>query len=550
MILGIPLPYRVQILAEMSSLLSAPVFVNDTFLKFRIPFGDYDPFDFELQFKNNLGEEVVLHNPFELYAPVIDSIPGSFGFRETVVLYGKHLTNSPSNKNNILFLDEIDIEVSQHSKDSIVFTLPWQVQKYQYDVLVKAQLQEVTKLGGLQVAAPQLDSVSKKDVEIGEQVTIYGSYFYPYQPNLNHIYFQGNRAEVLEAYRDSLVIKIPMGPYKSRYINNLKISLFEKEVTLDVDLNLTSTWYMYGFKRSSDISNFNGVGEVTDWGFWANNAYYLNVYRQYENHQIRNDVLYRYTPETDNWEEIDLPIPPENLKDAEVLQFFPLQGSNIVYLYINQAENNFYKFNIKTGELLQLKDFAARDFLQIATGFFANGNFYLGLGYTSNPSQVSNKKFWRYSEGANSWTEITSMPDVHDTWPRFGTSLFKNGNTVYIGNGHEQAYDFWEFSPNETWTRKSDVQNPSGNTVDVQNGTSGFYYDYLRSNFWEFDIPSNLWTKREDLKIKGYPYGHETMFIHDNYVYFVVYLNDYGPDGTPFFRYDQAILRTELSNFN
>lgn len=526
-----------------------PVLINDSVIKFKIPFGSYDPFNFVIKLKND-NEEKVLQNPYELYPPVIDSIPGLFGLRERVVLYGKHLLNPEWSKNNILFLDDLEIQVSSHTRDSIVFDLPWEVQKFEYDVLVKAQLQEVRMGIGLKIQPPAFERVSKSSVQIGEVITIYGSYFYPHMPDLHEISFQGNRAEVVEAYRDSLKVKIPMGPYKTRGITKLKIKLFESEKTYDVDMNITSTWYMYGYKRDHVITGgMSSVGNITRWSFAANGAYYFNVYRKNGESWPINNILYKYSPENDEWEEINLPIPEEDMVFGELLEFYPKEGTNDVFIYIHRSRDNFYKFNVRTGDLVKLKDFHHEPLLLHGTGFYANGNFYYGLGYTNDPGMEINKKFWKYNESTDNWSGIGNMPDVNETYPRFGTSIFRNGNSVIISNGHEQAYDLWEFTPNETWIRKADVLNPATNAIYVQKDQKGFYYDYIRRNFWEYNIPGDQWTRRDDLKIENYGTGHQTMFIHGNYVYYVGYLMEYGPDGTPYFRYDHAILRTELSNF-
>ena len=525
------------------------ILLNDSLIKFRVPFGNYDPFDFQLKLEDE-EQDTILHNPFELYAPVIDSIAAKPRFNELVVLYGKHLTNYPGKRNDILFLDDMEMDVISHSPDSLVFHLGWEVQKFEYDILVKAQLQEVSKAGGLKIAPPAFKKLSKTEVEIGENITIHGANFYLHRPGLHEVSFQGNRAEVLEAYRDSLIVKIPMGPYKSRKIDELKIKLFEKETIFDVDMNITSTWYMYGYKKDQVITGGSAsVGTITRWSFNANNRFYFNVFRDNGNYSPINNILYEYTPETDHWEEIDLPISSQQMDFGEVLEFYPEVGTSNVYVYIQRDSNNFYKFNVQTRELIQLKDFPTELTLHNGTGFSFNGNFYYGLGYTQNWGVIKNKLFWRYAPGSDTWTEIGPMPDVHAEYVRDAAGVFRTNNSVIIANGHEYAYDVWEFSTDETWSRKNDVFSPAANGNHIQKEQKGFFYNYLGGDLWEYDIPSDHWTKRDDIKIENYPNGNETMFIHGNYVYYVGYLLDYGPEGTPYFRYDHAILRTELSNF-
>ncbi|WP_084625592.1 IPT/TIG domain-containing protein [Salinimicrobium xinjiangense] len=526
-----------------------PLLLNDSVIKFKIPFASYDPADFQLKLKNK-NEEKILINPYELYAPVIDSIPGMFAFNDTIVLYGKHLLIFPYQNNNILYLNEQDVPVISHSRDSIVFKLPYQFSEYEYDVLVKAQQQQAKMDAGLKIQPPSVSGFSKTSVEIGEVISIYGSYFYPGRANLHEVHIQGLKAEVVEAYRDSLQVRIPLGPYKSRKIDELKIKLFEKEIIPPVDLDITSTWYMYSFKKDREITGGSAsVGTITRWSFKANDAFYFNVFRDNGNYSPINNILYKYTPDTDHWEEIDLPIPSELMEFGEVLEFYPQEGTNNVFIYIQRKTENFFKFNLQTGELVAMKDFPADRVLHYGTGFHLNGNFYYGLGFFQDPDQIINKALWRYEPGADTWTEIDPMPDVDNMNPRFGASVFRKANSVVIANGYEYAYDVWEFSSNETWTRKNDLPNPATDAINVQTGGKGYFFNYLGNDFWEYDIPSDHWTRREDLKLKTYGTGHETMFIHGDYVYFVGYLNNYAPDGAPFLRYDHAILRTELSNF-
>lgn len=526
----------------------SPVLLNDTIIKFKIPFGDYDPFNFQLKLEDN-GDTLVLQDPYQLYAPVIDSIPERFGFAEKITLYGKHLTNPASNWRGILYLNELEVDVLSHSRDSIVFELPWEAQKFQYDVRVKAQLQEVSSPGALKIQPPSFERLSKTSVDIGEVITLYGSYFYPNQPGLNKISFQGNRAEVLEAYRDSLKVRIPMGPYKSREIKELKIQLFEKESLFSVNMDILSTWYMYGYKRDYDISHgTGGVGNISPWSFAANGAFYFNVYRRNSRNIAINNVLYKYTPEDDQWEEIDLSSLSVEFDFGDRLEFYPQRGTPNVLIYLYRDTDNLYKLNLETREVVQLKDHPIDQFLQHGIGFHLNGNFYFGHGYTWDMGTHPNRMFWRYDYNSDTWTEIGAMPDATDGYSRLGTSIFYTANSVIIGNGHDIAYDQWEFSANETWTRKADILDPTSNAIHVQKNQKGFYYNYLGPHIWEYDIPGDQWTRRDDLQIGYYSTGHETMFIHDNYVYYVGYLQDYTPDGTPYFRHDHAILRTELSN--
>ena len=132
---------------------------------------------------------------------------------------------------------------------------------------------------------------------------------------------------------------------------------------------------------------------------------------------------------------------------------------------------------------------------------------------------------------------------------RNAPSIFKNNGKFYIGNGEERTTNFWEYTPDNTWVRKSDVTKPVQYAINVQVNDRGFYYHNILKNFWEYNIGTDTWLERNDLKAEGYSFGHEYMFIHNNYVYLVGYQSGYPPDNSPFTRYDHIILRTELTNF-
>ena len=514
------------------------VFNNDTLIKFKVPYDGFDPLDFIIQIDNGEGVEnvEVLSTPFELYKPIIDSIPVNLNYDREVVIYGKHLTNSPLTKYDIVYFNNQNINVKSHSKDSIVFQLPNNIQRFNHNILIKAQLQELELINGVKIPEPSIVGTSKSDIKAGEELMIYLKNFQPNIMRSKSFFIENNKAEILESYKDSILIKMPIGPYESRNLENLKIEVFEKEFSNNLDLKLTSKWYLWDSKSDYELTGgLASVGNLTFWSFYDNNLAHFNVYKN--NDKTLNNAIFSYNPENKQWKESIIPIDTKDMSFGNVFYFFPLYDGEYTYLYISRKTNNFYKYNFKTNTLVQLRDFVNDELIQQPTGFVNNGSLYFGLGYKGETSVFQNRTIWKYQEMNNSWEKITEIPLVNDSDLRNGVSVFKYNGKFYIGNGNEHTTNFWEYTPDNQWVRKEDIPYSSQYAINVQVNERGFYYNkYLRS-FFEYDIIKDEWIERNDLSVEEYNLRHEYMFIHNNYVYFVGEKNKH------------LILRTELSNF-
>tara|TARA_R110000744_G_scaffold74008_1_gene148020 strand:- start:7832 stop:9697 length:1866 start_codon:yes stop_codon:yes gene_type:complete len=528
------------------------LFNNDSIIQFELPYFGFEPDSLNIKIDNR-DTIIDYKNAFQLYLPEIDSIPSNFGLKDTVVVYGKHLTNQPEARDGIIELNNNRISVLDHNKDSIRFILPYNVNKHENNLLLKAQLRELSKEKAVIIQDPVISGVSKDSLLIGESITIYGSNFFEFKDYLHEVYIGEKRAEIEQVYGDSIIVKVPLGPYEDRDIDVVTVKVVDKEVTQDLGLYLKNIWYLYGYKRNGEISRTAGLAQISNESFYHDNAYYFSVY-DYDDKVVNstpnNYRLYKYTPENNTWEkQIDIPLSVAGR--PEQIQIFP-KANGELYLYVNREFDNFYKYNFLNGELLKLEDFDYDSYLGDVIGFYQNDSFYFGGGYAnkfSGTSVFKNRKFWKYSEVMDSWTNISEIPDVPGQYQYSSYSnYFENNGKIYICNG-DKAYETWEFTPDETWVRKADLNNPISQTVFTQIGDKGFFYHYLDRLFYEYDITNDIWSRREALKVEGYNLYRETMFVHDGYVYLVGSQNSYTPDYTDFFNYDHIILRTEISNF-
>ena len=531
------------------------LFNNDSLVQFELPYWGFDPDSLHIEIDNR-DSIANFRNAFQLFQPEIDSIPSNFGFRDTVVVYGKHLTNHPEAKDNIVEINNERITVIDQNKDSIRFLLPYNTDKHDNDILVRAQLRELNKEKGVVIPDPIISGVSKDSLLIDENLTVYGSNFFEYRDYLHEVYIGTNRAEIEEVYSDSIVVRVPLGPYTERNINNIRVKVVEKEVSEDLGLYLKNTWYQYGRIDARGLTDGRyDWDHISRWSFGYNSSFYTLQFRGSGGFYGNPDKIgfVKYDPEGNSWQimpDIDIDFDPDRI---DRFYTFSLNDGN-VYIYVARETNNFYKYNLMSNTLTPLQDFTNIEIVNNPMGFVLGNTFYFGMGYTGETSITPNRKFWKFEEGSNLWGYISEMPFVAGQGLGYHSNYFINNGKAYIGNG-ERLYDIWEFTPDVSWVRKTDLINPVSETVFLTIEGSGYYHErhYLGHTggvFHQYDTNLDKYQIREDLTITGYLLDRRSMFVHDGFVYFIGYTSSPNlPDYSSIKRYDHVVLRTELSNF-
>ena len=530
------------------------LFNNDSIIQFELPYWGFNPDSLNIEVDNR-DTIVAFSNAFQLYDPVIDSIPNNFGLRDTVVVYGKHLTNSPNSIDGIVELNNGRIGVLDHNKDSIRFFLPYSVNKHENDLLVRAQLREILMEKAVVIPDPVISGVSKDSLLIGENLTIYGSNFFEYKDYLHEVYIGENRAQIEQVYSDSIVVKVPLGLYQNRNINDVRVKVVEKEVTKDLGLYLKNIWYQFGRIDNVGLSGLVDRGHTSNWSFYYNNIFYSLQDREggFCSGDFKKLGFSKYNLIGNSWETLpDIQIACDSGRFSGFYTFSLNDGN--VYIYLARETDNFYKYNLESGSLTSLNDFQNTEVVKKPMGFILNNSFYFGMGYTGSGSITPNRKLWKFDESNNSWGYVSEMPFVEGQGRGYHSNYFIKDDKAYIGNG-EQLYDLWEFSSNAQWTRKTDFINPASETAFFQIGNKGYYHPrqhlgFSGVDFYQYDISSDAYSKRDDLTITGYRLDGRSMFVHDGFVYFIGYTSSpFLPDYSSIKRYDHVVLRTEISNF-
>ena len=517
------------------------IFNNDTLIQFQVPYTGFDPFDFYVRLGK--GADVYETETFQLHTPTIDSIP-AFSFTERVTLYGKHLSNLPGLTRGIISLNGEDIPVISQSRDSIVFQLPY-LNKHENELVVKAQLQAFKV--PFKVPSPQIDSISRTEVRIGDTLRIYGKHFYPYDRSNLKVFLDGIHANVYETREDSLLVQIPGGPYEDRHIEKVEVRLFEEAASKDIDLQLVEPWYLQSFIPIKKITAQSFSGTLTPYSFADKGKYIINSYST-SGYELQNNLLYEYDPATGNLEALPT-IPIELYQGWNDFHFYPLYDGQHVFIYLNRKQDNFFKYNYRTQELTPMADFTDAQ-LHMPTGVFLNGDFYFGMGFEFLTELKLYNSLWRYDRKTDSWTDRSEKPTEESESAPYERTAFIWKDRLYLGNGGGSQFDFWEFSPGGTWTQKSSLKNPASESRFFQVGNKGYFYNMHSRHFWEYDMATDVWTSRQDLALGKYSFSQEDIFILGDHIYFVGSQQGHGEEGNGIFSGDHLFLRTEISNLD
>ena len=524
------------------------VFNNDSVIKFEITYHNYNPFNFKVILNDNESDSKVFENPFQLFEPKIDSVSSKIGFKDKVTIYGSHLTNHPSRTRDIVYVNNEMFEAEYQSKDSIVFDLRFQyLDTHENDLLVQAQLQEIRLEKGLKIAPPEIEGIDKANIKVGDTLKIQGKYFLDWSTNQNKVYIDNIRAEILEATSENILIKMPMGPYEDRDITEVKVKLFDKVATQDIDLHLENTWYLSDVVKTEDITDSPYVGNIAMSSFAENDKFFINSFMRSNDDNFINDRISQYDPITK--ELVDLPRIPVTFENytGGILQLYTSNNDLELFIYLSRDENNFFRYNYISGELTELADFPGPEISE-ATGAILDNSFYLGLGHTGNNSVFANREMYEYDISSNTWSLHSEMPFESDRAYNSRKTDFIWDNSLYTGNGSEWQYDFWKFSPADGWVRKKSIPNPISSEAYFKANNKAFYYHQYSNEFWEYNRTEDTWNNRSDLAIGKYRISVEFSFAIGDHVYLIGYFNDYGYEESPVGRRDQLILRTELSN--
>jgi PKD repeat protein len=150
----------------------------------------------------------------------------------------------------------------------------------------------------------------------------------------------------------------------------------------------------------------------------------------------------------------------------------------------------------------------------VAVGFYfsVGTKGYIGTGWNGSGA-TDQSDFWEYDQSTNVWTQKANFGGGQ----RNGAVGFSIGNKGYIGTGWNITdypvyfhQDFWQYDPpTDTWTRKADLPGPGRQTATgFSIGSKGYIglgseWSTNFQDFWEYDQQTDTWTQKSNFPAPG-----------------------------------------------
>lgn len=203
----------------------------------------------------------------------------------------------------------------------------------------------------------------------------------------------------------------------------------------------------------------------------------------------------------------------------------------------NSMLNQVYQYNSVSNTWTAKNNFPGKNRLDF-NGFTIGGKGYVCLG---SDNQVMLSDIWEYDPQNDTWTKKADFPGGARL---LSTTIVINqkayiiaGSTSYPGG---QKNDVWEYDPqSDHWTRKNNFPGQSRNgAAGFTIGNKGYVgtgiisdapYNTIK-DFWEYDQPTDTWTKKSDFPALGR--GYAQCFTINNKGYIALGLTGINSSGT------------------
>lgn len=474
---------------------AAIVTSNDSIIKAIVPSNieKYDPV-----VKVGVYGKVVDYNDFSLLPPKINSLSSnSVSLGDTLTIYGDNF-DFDSQRNRILISGK-ESQILNSTRNSISFIMPSGFSTSIHEITLFSQLQETTYSEKITIKKPVMEFVPAS-FQAYEVIEITGDDFSTVAAE-NLVYFGENKAEVLQASKTKLEVRVPIGPYENNQ-PPLRIELLDYNVLYEGDFKLNDIWLM---KSRSPHAHF----ERGTTSFVHENRGYIF---------IKDDVNSRFNvqvldPTTETWSVFQVPYPRTEIQQ-EYFSIMYNKGSKKIFFYFSAEEDNFYEFSLSSKTFSKKENYPGVP-RGIPAAFSIDDNVYLGLGRFMNYGYNDREPlsfFWSYNVHSDSWTQVASFPKIGD---RSDLSVFVIDGNAYLGNGASSTGDddFWKYSPaTNEWIRLADFPGARTYTAFFDYGGKAYVYygggltgDPDQVGF-SYEPATNRWTVIEPVNDLYYTY--------------------------------------------
>lgn len=438
-------------------------------------------------------QEVIYNTSFQLSAPEINSIsPLNATFREEITITGNNFDFEISR--NKVYFGNIEATITYADKNTLVVTVPDDLESSSEQIKVVAQLHEVVFNENFQLIPPEINFVPQ-DVYANQSITIQGAYFHPILDR-NNITIEDIEVDLTSGNTESLETKMPLGPFPRRKAI-VKIQLLDLIIEYEIELNILDKWVMI----SNDLP-FRYNRSMSEAAVINDKAFVICPSREISD---SNYYLWSYDYQTKNWDQKSLPFEIGVDESGGVLES---NGINL-YVYLPNDENDFWEYNYVNDSWSKKSSFIGnrRDG---ATHFSINDDIYIGIGKDFSPYiPINYKDLYKYDSSLNQWEKLSDVPfGPYEQTGRFETASFVINGIGYFSGGALSTGDTncWSYNPQtDMWARIADFETPRSYTSSFS--LNGFGYvsggntvgGSNRKDCWKYDPSSNSWTQIDNV---------------------------------------------------
>lgn len=428
---------------------------------------------------------------YSLHTPIIEGFsPAIATFRDTISIFGNHFDNLKI-RNNVE-LNDFPTEIINSSRTQIDFVIPDELNDSLSIINLFSQVQWVESNDKLKLLPPKIDSIPLCTYT-NQNIQIKGEFFHP---NLykNKVFIENIEAEVISGNVNSLIIKVPQGPFP-RGQANISIQVANYDIKSKRDFCISDTWLM--ISNTLPFSFYGDVGTFTI----SNQAYVVSDPNDFNDSEI---ALWKFNESTNDWTKYETPF---------LINHDGTCTSNNIkgYLYNTGDNDNFWEYNPISNDWSQKADFPGESRKQ-ATSFSIGDDIYVGSGvYYDFNNQIAYCDFYKYTPSSDSWTKVSSLP-VDYCYKRYRASTFVIDDIAYLtaGASNTGMNDTWKYIPSiDEWIQVANFTDARRYTSSFSLNDKGYIANgtpvggSARKECWEYDPLTNSWSKFDDIGHKA-----------------------------------------------
>lgn len=478
-------PISSRMLIQFESLISTIVYASSDTVKCIVP-KNLPPESHPVVLK--LGNKSTAPILFTLHKPeIIDFSPKSATYLDLIVIEGNNF-NKIKSSNKVMFGAVVG-EVTAASQSSLTVKVPVQLAENLINITVQVDSQRVEAVGNFSLKTMTVNGINPSSERIGNIVTISGSNFNP-STNYNDVYFDGNKAEVIEASSDILKVIVPNGIYKDYNLNiSIKVGSVEED---SFPFTIKNAWI-----RRADIPA--GIfGRLGGQGFTIGGIGYAGLGAGAVSSAYQD--FYKFDDVNNSWTRIaDYGGGKRYWTTGFVIDNIAYVGTGSATT-LGEGTKDFYKYDPQSNSWSRIADFTGGPTTK-AIGFSINGKGYLCL-----PNLEDN--FWEYDPALNVWTKKSTL--VTSPWggSKKAVGAFVLNNRAFVLTSLYSIGELYEYDLiNDTWIRKNDLAGTSNLPALVSTDSHAYYMvDYTMK---EYNLNTDSW---QDVDFEPVPTRNDVFF--------------------------------------